>query len=1186
MPISLKRLSRRVFTAAVALMILVGTITSSLVTRPAEAAYHQSYIQTTVDTSIWEILAGVIDTKAGWFENAIEYQRLGGTLEDLADTDMPAAAASLINNAPSSSGGNAKENLVMVFPGDASPGAAPWRASSSSKDTARATLVRNALIYDLNTAFKFAYGDAQYNYEPGGSTADEKLDAYRSDMESFLGHISGSDNSTTIGSNSISFKFYSSNSAQFDRDLGTRAMPDGVTTKSDYVCITRNGDSQYFLFRMPKGYVDIDGASISDELGLINVSDSKDAKYIHWGTFAVEAFINYSCDEKIAVTVDEVYNSTPSAFEKAVAGFLGSICNWITGALGLWSFDDLIFNSGVRGTTSYVGGIFPTSWQPLIWTFFFIAELGALLILLYSIIFNVGKKALSTVNPIARANAIEQIQYLFIVAIALGLLPIVLQLLINVSYNITGIFVDALGGRTATARFETLASNAGGIGSVLTYIIYLGAVIYFNIFYGIRALTLALLIILGPIFIACLGVSENKRMLTITWAKEVAANLFIQPLQALMMCFILMVPATGRNIDSIIMAYAMIPLTHMIRGLFFGSSGGFGHQLAERGKQSASKAGMLAGGIGIAGAAGGIMAGVGSVKKLKSKDGEKDQSQQDGAGSGGGSSNNNTSGGAQAGQTTRRQSASTSTQTGAGAGGGPGGAASGAAGPAGAAANGGGGAGSPSSTAADSQLSPGVTKDSDSVSSAVKENIAEGASADTPPAADSGPTGSGGAKDSTAAGTGAASSGGTAGGSSASPPSRHLAKGIALTGAAVALGALGGATSQFNRRVFGVNSGKNGGLITQLSSKVAGKANTTLHPQAAKQPDTASGATDDSGSESWSNPYCNPDRLAEKDESVNPYTQGIANRKAIQGGSAYHIGGDALKEAGVDHVQQDRGGSTTLDYNLSTLNPTDATRAATLQAMWEHGTTDEHAALEAAGIQDVQPTYRYEGGKEVLSGVSVTADQTKLKQNFGIDTAPAASGGKGITMTASTGGAPALVPEVAPYMASSQASCGAFAKRVEMAGGAVTPDPTNAENVIVQAPTKAAFQKMEQSVLPEGQSFASYGAQIQQAPLPGSEPSAPAQTWVSIPQETYSQQVVPPMAQSAVGQAVTANVQTPYSPPPQAPQSPRAPHRPPIARPAPSGGREGGVSGAEPGGSGQPQRRGPKPYHPKADSGK
>lgn len=132
------------------------------------------------------------------------------------------------------------------------------------------------------------------------------------------------------------------------------------------------------------------------------------------------------------------------------------------------------------------------------------------------------------------------------------------------------------------------------------------------------------MIVLMPIFIAMMAISENKRRQTLDFFREFCANLFIQPLQALMLSFILLVPDSGRNIDSIVMAYVMIPLTNLLRQMFFGNSGGMADQVGQKGQRAGRGLMMLGAGLTAGAIGGGIRAlagGKGSDGKADSKEG-------------------------------------------------------------------------------------------------------------------------------------------------------------------------------------------------------------------------------------------------------------------------------------------------------------------------------------------------------------------------------------------------------------------------------------------------------------------------------------------------------------------------------------------------------------------------------------
>lgn len=1020
------------------LVVCLSTMAKPFFAVPAEAAYHQTYIQTTIDVSNWDILGGVVDVKSGGFFGAsapLEYSRIGGdVLGSLAGTETPSGAASYITNEPNGGGGSKEKNLVLTFPGSSkADGPSLVHTESTDRDSARAGLILNSLLFDLNAAFKFVYGDASGFYTPDGADLDEKVEQYRTDMQNLMRAVpSGSVNGATI----------TNSSGDID------SFVDSTVTASDYVTITKDGESRTFQFRMLKGYVDAPG-----ELGLVSVGNGEDTKYVHWGHFAVEAFLNYASEEKYQVTADTVYNSTPTAGETIMAGLLGGLCDFVANALGLWDFDQLIFNAGARGSAGYVGGIFPSTWQPLIWAFFFIAEIGAIGVLLYSIIVNVGRKALSTVNPIARASAISQIESLFFVAIALGLLPLVIQLSIGISSNLTGIFKDALGGATAADRFAILTSGSGALGAIVTRIIYLGAVIYFNFFYGIRALTIAFLIITGPVFISFVGVSEKKRMLAETWAREFAANLFIQPLQAMMMSFILLLPSTGRTFDAIVLAYAMIPLTHMIRGLFFGSAGSFAHQLADKGRAGAMRQLGRAGTAAVATAGGAVLGGAGALYNAMGSPGSS------GVSSGGESGNPTPAASTDAPKNQRefndkrdqqqngqqqqqgqqeqqqqqqgqREQRAATQQT----------------------ASSGGQSGAPVSAGNDTDSSAGSNSVVAGIQNGQRVEETENAGAEARKADD---------------GKDIAQADGKGAGKQKSSPGA-MAKGIGLTAAAVGLGALGGATSQFNRRVFGVSPGPGGGIITQISRNTAGSANRTLHPGAAKSGTTegaqptegvqANGGqvSNENGTPSGSHvpPSADPNRSADAYlpgsdayegsnlDANNVYESGLAEKDVAEDGTTeYQIPRENLNQAGVRVSSDKASGTTKLSYNLNNMSASDANRARELAALYEHGTEEEKQALQEAGIESIhcKTHMNKETGQEEISGVEMTVRPDAFKENFGIDTKPSSMGGKGLTVSAPNAQtAPNLVPDATQHLNNSMAR--SFSDSVKSFGGSVVPD--------------------------------------------------------------------------------------------------------------------------------------------------
>ncbi len=160
--------------------------------------------------------------------------------------------------------------------------------------------------------------------------------------------------------------------------------------------------------------------------------------------------------------------------ENVLVKLFASLLTGIKSALGLWKIDDLIYNTGLRGSSSYVHGVFPTSWEPVIWMFFVLTELVAILSLLYSIVNNVLKRATSTMNYMGRLHAWEQVKDIIVVALTLALLPVALQILLSLSYNLTGILESALQGETIVNLRNVASAGSGTLAGIVVQVLFFG----------------------------------------------------------------------------------------------------------------------------------------------------------------------------------------------------------------------------------------------------------------------------------------------------------------------------------------------------------------------------------------------------------------------------------------------------------------------------------------------------------------------------------------------------------------------------------------------------------------------------------------------------------------------------------------------------------------------------------------
>lgn len=565
-------------------VVLALFLTMSM--QSAFASYTLTSIQCTIDDVNWQIVAGVVDDKYAWTDSHIlEGDRIGkDVLRELAENDgSTSVGARLLSglDVDSARGGYHGEdavssNLIMTFPGSPKKGTINPFKSSTEYDKARATVVKDVLLYDLNLAYQLIYeGESPSN-----------ISDYKNKMVSLLDAVNGG----------------SINGYSFSKGTTKSSFADKSMSSSDYVTISKDGMTIAELaYRIPKGYVSVEDYTPPSTLS----SSNGDVPYITWGELAYEAFANYSLDEKLAITVENVYSSTANSLESAVAGMLGNLFNWLAGALGLWNLDDLVLNGGIRSTSAYIGGIFPATWESTIWTFFFIAEVIALIVLSFAVLLGIYKKAMSTVNPMMRASFMDQMKNTFIAIFAIILMPALLRLLIQISATFTNIFAVALDEKTATEALSVYAKQSGTLGGVLIQFVYLGALLYFNFFYYMRALTMAALIILSPIAILCTCFGENSRHITRTWFNILLSTVLIQPIHALCLVILLLLPNEGRMFQNIIGIYAMIPLTQTLINMFIKEGTGV-HVFASKG-QGASTMLMKVGAMSAAGAVGGAV---------------------------------------------------------------------------------------------------------------------------------------------------------------------------------------------------------------------------------------------------------------------------------------------------------------------------------------------------------------------------------------------------------------------------------------------------------------------------------------------------------------------------------------------------------------------------------------------------
>ena len=245
---------------------------------------------------------------------------------------------------------------------------------------------------------------------------------------------------------------------------------------------------------------------------------------------------------------------------------------------------------GGRHGDSYIGGVFPATWEQAIWTLFSVFEIFGAAMLMAGIIVSVVHKLLSTTNFVERMHLMSRIQDLIICAIILALLPFALRVLLSFSESITQMCYSIVPGsdtdnpkEIATLVRRFTASN-GTLAGIVGQFVYLGLEIYFNFYYAIRSFSVPVLIVMSPFFVCGICLSSGKKQQAIQWSKELISFIFMQPIHAFLIAFLLYLQPSHHAFDNIVALYALIPLSQTIKSFVFGQTSGFAERASERAK--------------------------------------------------------------------------------------------------------------------------------------------------------------------------------------------------------------------------------------------------------------------------------------------------------------------------------------------------------------------------------------------------------------------------------------------------------------------------------------------------------------------------------------------------------------------------------------------------------------------------
>jgi len=375
----------------------------------------------------------------------------------------------------------------------------------STQDYSMASSVGAALTESLNTAINMVLkpvsteGRKTLNLTDTGSFFKIAVAVSNSAYNALA---SGASTSSKVGELEWTIK-----PATAEDMKSVKGVQQGLTVNDYVVVVNHTGGKVVVPYSIPKGYSE--GQQLYGQQATSIAKNTITSK-LSWGHVVYMASAQYN---KGSTVQNPSLLNKEDAFSKMVGKFLDNLFGGLRTMLGLFSTEELMFNAGNRGATYYYG-IFPMSWLNPINTLNIFATVISLIIIGIAIVKLLIQRNMATITPSARADLMDGVRDLFVVMVGIALFMPIMYIILNFNNTI----VTALRNLSPSGTTLGLTTGAGGFGIVETVlqIAFFFILITLNITYIIRAVTLALLIGLAPMFISMFGAGPAMKKISVT----------------------------------------------------------------------------------------------------------------------------------------------------------------------------------------------------------------------------------------------------------------------------------------------------------------------------------------------------------------------------------------------------------------------------------------------------------------------------------------------------------------------------------------------------------------------------------------------------------------------------------------------------------------------------------------------
>lgn len=343
-----------------------------------------------------------------------------------------------------------------------------------------------------------------------------------------------------------------------------------ISFKNGKAEVSNNGVKYEYLTRMVKGY-NTNVLENGESSSLYSSGDYEDdTTYITMADMIAQA--NYRYKVKNQTSMDTEEYSNPGTLEIKLMELWSSLLNSLKSLLGLREINEVVFNEGIVGSGMYYNGLMPTSWFQKSMAFHMIFQAITWIALGIAIIKLLYQRNLATISSSSKIALQDGIRDLILA----GFMLVGMFLVINLFGQLNGAIVNIFA-NTVPEYSESIDQGvqAGTLGGLIMQTYYFLITLYLNVIYIARAISLAIIFAIGPIFIGSIAFQTRNKDYFETWARMLVANIFVQSFHSFVLSFFLSIQmTTARGIEVAIISFALIPSTKLFKQIVTKNQGG------------------------------------------------------------------------------------------------------------------------------------------------------------------------------------------------------------------------------------------------------------------------------------------------------------------------------------------------------------------------------------------------------------------------------------------------------------------------------------------------------------------------------------------------------------------------------------------------------------------------------------